>query len=77
MAHVYSKPVPWRGSAEEKLEFMREHGTSVLLNWGEDDNLWEASWITDGERHTAFSSHLVLAVHQVLQYGTGTRVNYP
>lgn len=38
------------------LEYMREHGQSVLLNWGEDDNLWECSWITGGTRCTGFTN---------------------
>lgn len=41
---------------EPLLEYMREHGQSVLLNWGEDDNLWECSWITGGERFTGLSN---------------------
>jgi hypothetical protein len=40
----------------EAIEYMRQHGQSVLLNWGEDDHLWECSWITGGERHTGFAN---------------------
>ena len=35
---------------------MAEKGSSVLLNWGEDDGLWECSWITGGKRFTGYSS---------------------
>lgn len=46
------------------LECMRAHGQSVLLNWGEDDNLWECSWITGGDRHTGFTNRE--PIHAVL-----------
>jgi hypothetical protein len=36
------------------LETMAERGTSVTLNWGEDNNLWEVCWITNGKRHVGF-----------------------
>lgn len=37
------------------LEKMARQGSSVLLNWGEDNRLWECSWITSGKRFTSFS----------------------
>ncbi|HYF40716.1 MAG TPA: hypothetical protein VD930_13560 [Gemmatimonadales bacterium] len=36
------------------LDYMKQHGSSVTLNWGEDNNLWECSWITGGKRYTGF-----------------------
>ncbi|MGA9772337.1 MAG: hypothetical protein WBV94_25110 [Blastocatellia bacterium] len=48
------------------LNFMRETGSSVQLNWGEDNNLWELSWITGGKRITALSKDKVLAVKYAL-----------
>ena len=39
------------------LEYMRAHGSSVLLNWGEDTTLWECSWITGGDRYTGWTNH--------------------
>ena len=44
------------------LCWMRELGSSVLLNWGEDDNLWECSWITGGKRYTSTSSYMTGAI---------------
>ena len=42
-------------SLEKKLEWMTQNGQSLLLEWGEDDNLWECSWIdANGKRYTAF-----------------------
>ena len=41
---------------------MSRQGSSVLLNWGEDNNLWECSWITGGKRYTGFSQFPDLAV---------------
>lgn len=53
--------------AEEKaipraLTWMQELGSSVLLNWGEDDNLWECSWITLGKRFTGNSENMTAAI---------------
>lgn len=42
-------------SLGEILVDMEEHSQSVTLNWGEDNNLWECSWITGGVRYTSFS----------------------
>lgn len=39
-------------TVENVLEWMRAHGSSVLLNWGEDPDAWECSWITGGKRYT-------------------------
>jgi hypothetical protein len=41
---------------QDQLEWMKQRGSSVSLNWGEDNNLWEASWITGGERFTGEST---------------------
>lgn len=38
---------------EDALREMKEGSSSVLLNWGEDDGLWECSWIVGGKRYTA------------------------
>ncbi len=43
------------GAAGTVLAWMAEHGTSVDLNWGEDTDCWECSWVTSGNRHTGFS----------------------
>ncbi len=37
------------------LRYMQQHGQRVTLNWGEDDGLWECSWITGGERFTGWA----------------------
>ena len=41
---------------------MKEHGQSVTLNWGEDNGLWECSWITSGKRYSGFSDNMLSAV---------------
>lgn len=42
-------------SLEKKLEWMTQNGQSLVLNWGEDNNLWECCWIgANGKRYTAF-----------------------
>lgn len=40
-----------------RLARMQERGSSVVLTWGEDDDLWECSWITSGRRFTAHSRY--------------------
>lgn len=49
---------------EQALAFMRQHGSSVVLNWGEDNDLWECSWITSGKRYTGFSRDPLEAITQ-------------
>jgi hypothetical protein len=41
-----------QSTVEETLEWMKTNGSSVLLNWGEDTNAWECSWISGGKRFT-------------------------
>jgi hypothetical protein len=49
----------------DELEGMAAHGQSVTLNWGEDNGLWECSWITGDRRYTAFSKNVDVAVRLV------------
>lgn len=44
------------------VEYMRSHGSSVDLNWGEDTGCWECSWITGGERYTGAAMRPQVAV---------------
>lgn len=44
------------------LTWMKDAGSSVLLNWGEDDNLWECSWITGGKRYTGAHESMTAAI---------------
>lgn len=50
------------GAAIEIAAWMRENGSSVVINWGEDDDAWEVSWITGGKRYSAFHSKLEVAL---------------
>lgn len=43
------------------LIYMKDHGSSLLLNWGEDTGQWECSWITGGQRFTGYGATLELA----------------
>lgn len=52
------------GSFQELLAFMQLRGSSVLLNWGEDNDAWECSWISSGKRTTAFASDPELATRR-------------
>lgn len=44
------------------LAFMAQHGQSVIVGWGEDDGLWECSWISGGERFTSHKKYVEGAV---------------
>lgn len=44
------------------VERMREIASSVLLNWAEDNNLWEVSWITGGKRYSSWDKSLFRAI---------------
>lgn len=56
-----------RLTLDQLLSFMQKHGSSVLLNWGEDNNSWEASWISGGERFSDVSSSPRVALRKVLE----------
>lgn len=44
---------------EHALADMTKSGQSLILNWGEDDNLWECSWIAGhGVRYTGWDTDL-------------------
>jgi hypothetical protein len=48
------------------LDWMAAHGQSVLLNWGEDDEHWECSWITSGKRFTGIRKDIPNAIRDAL-----------
>lgn len=39
-------------TVDHTLNWMKAHGQSVMLTWGEDNDYWECSWITPGKRYT-------------------------
>jgi hypothetical protein len=41
---------------------MTEHGSSLIMNWGEDTGMWECSWITGGVRIIVVSKELEAAL---------------
>lgn len=40
-----------RGRLYRALSYMAKHGSSVVLNYGEDTGQWECSWIVEGHRY--------------------------
>ncbi len=58
--------IPYGGDLQIILSYMQRRGSSVILNWGEDDEQWECSWITDGKRYTAFSGSPTQAARDCL-----------
>lgn len=59
--------VPFGGTLDIILAHMQRRGSSVVLNFGEDTELWECSWITDGKRYTTFSADPTKAARECLR----------
>ena len=51
----------------EQLCFMQAHGSSVTLNYGEDTDYWECSWITSGKRFSGYPHRMGSAVVDCLK----------
>ena len=51
---------------KEEIAAMQFNGSSIVLNWGDDNNLWEVSWITGGERFCGFSTDLLTAIKEAV-----------
>ena len=51
----------------KKIAWMQRHGSSLLLNWGEDDGLWECSWITGGQRYVGHSKLIDRAMEKAIE----------
>lgn len=54
------------GDLSSALSLMQAHGSSVVLNYGEDNDAWECSWIVEGRRITDFGRNADVAVCRVL-----------
>lgn len=52
---------PRKTTVLDMLLDMQAHGQSVTLNWGEDNELWECSWIASGERYSGFDRNIFMA----------------
>ncbi len=51
----------------DRIRWMRTHGSSLSMTWGEDNELWEVAWITLGVRHCGFHRQLHDALEQALR----------
>jgi len=51
-----------QSTLEDTLLWMRDRGSSVDLNYGEDNDIWETSWITSGVRYVGISKEIRLSV---------------
>ena len=58
--------IPLNFPTDSLLLGMQAMGSSVDLNWDEDTDLWECSWITSGERFTGFSKNPNTAARQAV-----------
>lgn len=52
---------------EASINWMADNGSSLILNWGDDNELWEAAWILDGKRYCGFSRSPREAVIQAVE----------
>jgi hypothetical protein len=59
---------------EERIDYLRGRANSLILNWGEDTNTWEVSWITSGKRYTWTSTELGRAVYEVWRAAERERI---
>ena len=51
---------------EDLLDEMSTHGSSVILNWGEDTGKWECDFISGGVRYCAVSLYPDYALGEAL-----------
>ncbi len=50
-----------------KIAWLKAHGSSLSLNWGEDTGCWECSWISSGKRRTVVTQRLETALDALLK----------
>ena len=51
---------------EASIIYLISIGQSLILNWGEDTQVWEVAWISEqGDRYCGFNASLRLAVCQM------------
>jgi hypothetical protein len=55
-----------RGDLANRIEYMVNHGSSLTVNWGEDNGCYEVDWITGGERFRGVSRNLLDAMQQAV-----------
>jgi hypothetical protein len=48
----------------ELVNEMKQCGSSLCIDWGEDTDRWEVSWITSGVRYTAVGQFMQDTVRQ-------------
>ena len=49
----------------DSIVFLKNHSCSFMLNWGEDNDVWECSVISSGERLSAFNHSMFEAVTEL------------
>ena len=49
----------------DSIVFLKNHSCSFMLNWGEDNDVWECSVISSGERLSVFNSSMFAAVTEL------------
>jgi len=52
----------------ERLLWMHEKGSSIILNGGDNGEPWECSWITGGVRYTGVSADAEMAIADALRH---------
>lgn len=62
---------------ETMVNWMAHHGQSIILNWGDDSELWEVAWIPDGKRYCGFSKSPRMAIIQAAEKYRATLYENP
>ena len=51
---------------EPLIRWMQRHGSSLILNWGEDTGNWEVAWISGGKRFVGVDPVMRRAMESVI-----------
>ena len=60
----YPSPYQLKALTDILME-LKAKGSSLILNWGEETDCWEVSFITREERYYAVNTHLLFALQEV------------
>jgi hypothetical protein len=63
--------LPYNPDLIQVLGYMQRYGSSIILNWGEDDDTWECSWVTSGKRFTSKRRNLIVAIEECVDKALG------
>lgn len=51
---------------KDKIVWLKQHGSSLTMNWGEDTDTWDVEWISGGERRSVSAPTLEYALDDLI-----------